>query len=189
VSFRDNISDSALLIRLADDDHSAFTQIYQRYKGALFIHAYKILKDEDEAKDVVQELFTTLWVKREEINLTSTLASYLFASVRNRVLDIIAHRTVKGKYIDSLAEFIEKGEWITDQQVREKELSELIEKEIALLPAKMRQVFELNRFKQYSYNEIAQELQISDKTVKKQIHNALQILRRKLDFAILSWFF
>jgi RNA polymerase sigma-70 factor (ECF subfamily) len=183
-----NICDAELLARLSDDDHAAFAQIYERYKGILLVHAIKLLKDEDEAKDLVQELFTNIWVRRKEIKIKSSLSAYLYSSIRNRVLDHIAHQTVQDKYLNSLAEFIEKGVWITDEQIREKELSELIEKEITLLPPKMRQVFELSRNKEYSYNEIAEELHISDKTVKKQVHNALQILRRKLDFAFFFWF-
>lgn len=184
-----NVSDAELLTRLTDDDHAAFAEMYERYKGVLFSHAFKILKDEDEAKDVVQELFATIWIRRNEISIKTTLSAYLYTSTRNRVLDMIAHQSVQDRYLNSLSEFIEKGEWVTDEQMREKELTELIDKEIAQLPAKMRQVFELSRYQEYSYNEIATELQISDKTVKKQVHNALQILRRKLDFAFAYWFF
>lgn len=175
---------------ISEDDDQAFAEIYQRYKGVLFLHAYRILGSEEEAKDVLQELFTTLWTKRNTIILKTSLSSYLYGAVRNRVFDIIAHKKVEEKYISSLATFIEQGECVTDQQLRERELAELIEKEIAMLPAKMREVFELSRKKNLSYKEIASELHISDKTVKKQVNNALHILREKLDIAfIITVFF
>lgn len=82
--------------------------------------------------------------------------------------------------------FIEKGEYVTDQQLLEQELKEAIEKEIALLPPKMREVFELSRKQDLSYKEIADQLHISDKTVKKQVNNALHILREKLDTVFTS---
>lgn len=183
-----NISDSELLSQMANDNRLAYAEIYNRYKGVLFLHAFKIIKDEDEAKDIIQELFITLWLRRKGISITTNLSAYLYTAIRNRVLDHIAHKSVQGKYIDSLACFIEQGEWVTDQQIREKELSELIELEIAQLPPKMRQVFQLSRFEEYSHFEIAQKLNISDKTVKKQVHNALQILRKKLELTVFIWF-
>lgn len=184
-------SDTQLLGLMSEDDSQAFAQIYQRYKGVLFVHAYRMLRNYEESKDILQELFTTFWIKRSEIVLTSTLSAYLYGALRNRVFDTIAHRKVQQKYISSLAEFIEEGQCITDQQVREHELAALIEKEVSLLPPKMRRVFELSRNQHLSYQEIADELQISDKTVKKQVNNALNILREKLDtaFIFLSFLF
>jgi RNA polymerase sigma-70 factor (ECF subfamily) len=176
-------SDFELAELVAQDDDLAFAEIYQRYKGVLFLHAYRMLGDQEEAKDILQELFTTLWVNRKSIKLTSSFSSYLYKAVRNKILDVIAHRKVEQKYITSLVDFIENGECITDQQVREKELTVLIEREVSLLPPKMRAVFELSRNTDLSYKEIAEELHISDKTVKKQVSNALTILRQKLDIA------
>ncbi|ACT91978.1 RNA polymerase sigma factor [Dyadobacter fermentans] len=179
-------TDSALLALIAEGDELAFAEVYRRYKGVLFLHARRILGNDEEGKDVLQELFTTLWTRRTSIDLKTNLCAYLYASVRNRVFDIIAHRKVEARYIASLAAFIEQGEYVTDQQVQEKELRELIEQEIALLPPKMREVFELSRKEELSYKEIADQLHISDKTVKKQVNNALHILREKLDTVFTS---
>ncbi|GAB2801016.1 RNA polymerase sigma-70 factor [Rhabdobacter roseus] len=182
-------SDAELMLLLSGSDGLAFAEIYQRYTGALFIHAYRILGDEEEAKDVIQELFAVLWIKRNTIVLRTSLSSYLYSSVKNRILDLIAHKKVEDRYVRSLGRFIDEGEYVTDQQVREKELSELIEREVALLPPRMREVFELSRRDNLSYKEIAEELNISDKTVKKQVNSALSILRQKLDIAFLCAFF
>jgi len=153
-------------------DERAFTEIYNRYKGVLFVHAYRMLENAEEAQDVIQDLFTMLWSRRSEIMI-----------VKNRILDQMAKDRNRDRYIDSLAGFMEEGEYITDHQLRENELSHLIEKEVALLPAKMRQIFELSRLSNLSHKEIAAEMNISDKTVKKQISNALLILRKKIDVA------
>jgi RNA polymerase sigma-70 factor (ECF subfamily) len=178
-------TDLELMVLISGDDELAFAEIYQRYKGVLFLHAYRILGSEEEAKDILQDLFAKLWTKRASINLKTTLSAYLYSSVRNRIFDLIAHKKVEEKYISSLAWFIEEGECITDHLMREKELSELIEKEIAMLPPKMREVFLLSRKQNLSHKEIADELNISDKTVKKQVNNALNILREKLDNAFI----
>lgn len=182
-------SDTELLALLAEADTQAFAEIYHRYKAVLFRHSYRMLGDDEEAKDVVQELFTNLWTRRNEIVITTALSSYLYTSIRNHILDIIAHKKIEEKYIRSLDGFLKEGEYITDQYLREKELRELIEKEVALLPPRMREVFELSRHENLTYKEIAEELNISDKTVKKQVNSALSILRQKLDIAFICAFF
>ena len=77
---------------------------------------------------------------------------------------------------------------MTDETIREKELKGIIEREIASLPAKMRAVFEMSRNENLSYKEIAEELCISDKTVKKQINNAIKILRKKINLLVIACF-
>ncbi|MGV3685233.1 MAG: RNA polymerase sigma factor [Daejeonella sp.] len=174
------LCDSELQHLLIMGDTYAFTEIYNRYKGVLHQHALNMLKDRDEAKDVLQELFTNLWVNRESIHVQSNLSGYLYTGVRNRVLTMIAHRQVESKYISSLGDFINKGEFITDHRVRERQLAELIEKEIDALPGKMREVFRLSRISNLSHKEIAEELSISEQTVRTQVRNALRLLRVKL---------
>jgi len=181
-------SDLELAALIANDDDQAFAEIYRRYKGVLFLHACRMLGDEEEAKDILQELFTLLWLNRKDIKPHTSFSAYLYKALRNRIFDVIAHKKVEKKYIDSLAAFIEKGEWLTDHQVREKELAVLIEQEVSLLPPKMREVFEMSRNTDLSYKKIAEELHISDKTVKKQVSNALHILRQKLDLAFILVF-
>lgn len=85
-----------------------------------------MLDQEEEAKDLVQDLFTNLWVRRHEIYLNAALSSYLYTAIRNRVLDVIARKKTEEKYLKSLAHFLEEGESITDQEIRRKELSALI---------------------------------------------------------------
>jgi RNA polymerase sigma-70 factor (ECF subfamily) len=174
-------SDYELAALLKDGDHAAFTEIYHRYKGLLYIHALKLLKDEDEAQDVIHELYTALWNKASDFNLDIPLRAYLYRSIKNRIFDIFAHQKIRSSYIEKFGEIIERGEWITDEKIREKELIAAIEEGLNLLPPKMREVFELSRFSGLSHKEIGIELSISDKTVKTQIHNALHLLRLKIN--------
>ncbi len=154
-----------------------------------------MLRDRDEAKDVIQEVFTRFWYKRSTIDLTGSLKSYLYKAVTNRIRDIILHEKVVKRHEESLQSFIDKGEFITDNWIRERELIALIEQEVSKLPLKMREVFELSRSQNKSYSEIASELQISENTVKKHISKALKKLRPKLiggitfPFALLIEFF
>jgi len=173
-------TDQELVAFLKQGDHLAFTEIYDRYWTVLYLHGRKMLRDDEEAKDIVQELFSQLWNKAAELDFNVSLSSYLYKATRNKVFNYIAHKKVINDYQASLVQFMEEGELTTDELLREKELAALIEKEIALLPPKMREVFELSRKQHLSYKEIGEILGISDHTVKRQVSNALAILRTKL---------
>lgn len=173
-------SDQKLIALLKEGDKAAFTEIYNRYKHLLQGHAYKKLGDFDEVKDVLQDLFTQLWLKRADISETTNLSGYLYIAVRNKVFNILAHRNITDSYIQSLQEFVREENYVTDLLVREKEFSAMINREIEALPPKMRVVFQLSRNSGLSHKEIAEQLDLSEQTVSKQITNALKILRGKL---------
>ncbi|SMD02908.1 RNA polymerase sigma factor [Pedobacter nyackensis] len=174
-------SDSELISMLRLSNRAAYTEIYKRYTAVLYSHAYSKLQDREEARDAIQELFTTLWLKRENISIETNLSGYLYCAVRNRVLNTISHKRVASNYFVSIQEDFNRFESITDHRVRENELAFLIEKEIASLPPKMREVFELSRKSNLSRKEIATQLNLSEKTVKNQINNALKVLKLKFD--------
>lgn len=182
-----NFTDQELAVLLKNGDHSAFTEIYHRYKRLLYTHAYQRLRNEQEVDDIIHELFATLWLKRDHIQFNTNLAGYLYTAVRNRILDYVAHQKIESTYISSFSGFINQSENFTDFLLREKQLTALIEKEIAALPAKMREVFELSRKENLSHEEISRRLGISKKTVKSQVNNALKILRTRL--SVIAWIF
>jgi RNA polymerase sigma-70 factor (family 1) len=173
-------ADTELLHLLNDGDHKAYKEIYDRYWASLYRHSLRMLQDTDQAKDVVQDVFTMLWAKRDEFDFHTSLSSFLYAAVRNRTLNQIDHSKVRSDYIISLQHAIEEGAYSTDELLNEKELAKRIEAELANLPEKMRVVFELSRKHDYSYREIADKLCITDHTVKKQMSNALKILRTRI---------
>jgi len=172
--------DSELVDLLTQGDERAFSEIYQRYFGLLYLHAYKILGNEEDVKDILQDLFTTIWIRRDNLNITGELSAYLYTSVRYKIFDTLSHKKVAARYIESLNAFAEKGVMNTDYRLRERELTALIEKGISDLPEKMRHIFELSRKENYSHREIALELNLSEQTVRTQVKNALRVLRVKL---------
>lgn len=180
-------SDQELADLLKSGHQAVFAEIYNRYKGMLYLHAYRMIQNKEDARDVVQELFAAIWLNREKIVIKTTLSAYLYGAIRNRILDVIAHHKIVNRYTDSLQDFLDAGETVTDNQIREKELKTIIETEISLMPLKMREVFELSRQQDLSHKQIANQLNISDKTVKKQISKAIKILRLKIN--ILFTFF
>jgi len=176
---RSNLTDDELIILLKEGDKPAYTEIYNRYKTLLQSHGYRKLGDPEEVKDILQELFANLWTKRSEIPATTNLSGYLYIAMRNKVFNVLSHKQIENKYVQSLQQFIDDGNYITDA-IREKEFALLIQKEIDILPPKMKEVFILSRKEYLSHREISEKLQISEQTVSKQITNALKILRVKL---------
>lgn len=187
MSVYSTLPDSHLLNLLNAGEKDAFSEIYKRYGSLLYIYAFKLTEDNEDANDIVQEVFLSL-LTRDSLGIKKALSAYLYSAVRYKVFDLFSHRKVKTGYAESLQEFIDHGEYITDNYIREKELAALVEKEIELLPSKMRQVFESSRKANLSQKQIAEKFNISEKTVKKQINNSIKILKVKLGKLIISVF-
>ena len=182
-------SDHKLCLLLNQGDRKAFIEIYNRYYSLLYLYAYKKLKEREEAKDAVQDVFIALWNRRDEIRFDISLSGYLYRSVRNRALNIFAHKNIESKYLASLDEYLKANHEGTDYLIREKEIAALIEIEINNLPLKMREVFLLSRTENLTYKEIAQKLNISEATVNTQMKRALKALRTKLGIYVYIFIF
>ena len=174
------LSDAELTALLKQADERAFTEIYRRYAMIVYYRVNQMLRDTEASKDIAQEIFLTLWDKANNIQDNVNLAGYLYVAGRNRVLTLIEKGKVRNDYIASIAKFATEASMATLEEIDERAIAALIEKEIQNLPAKMREVFELSRNANLSHREIADKLNISDKTVKKQINNAIKILKPKL---------
>lgn len=175
------LPDDELLRLLSQDDHAAFTEIYNRYFPLLYAHIYKKLQDSGQAKDVVQEVFTRLWFKRQSAIDIVTIPGYLITSARNKIFDLFAHEKVKLKHYEALQEFFSLNPIVsTDYHVREAQFKAYIEQQLAALPPKMRVIFEMSRNENLTHKEIADKLETSANNVSTQITAALKILRTKL---------
>jgi len=187
------LTDPELILLLKEGDQMAYTQIYDRYQTLLFLHAIKKVREEEDAKDMVQEIFTDLWTRKKELSLQGTLSAYLYTCVRNKFVNLLQHKEVRMRFSASFQSFIDESTGGSDLLIREKQLAYLIEKEISALPDKMQKIFVLSRREHKSYKEIAAELNISEETVRKQVKNALKILRVKLGtvflFALVFWYY
>lgn len=173
-------TDSALVFLLKKKDHRAFTEIYNRYWRMLFIHAFKMLKDEGEASDVIQDIFTTLWGRVEQWQLESTLKAYLYASVRNRCLKVIAKSSRKAAFVEELTLVFKEGVNKTDEDLNFREFERLLVGEVRQLPLRMQQVYVKSREEGLSHKQIAEEMGIAEKSVKTTMHRTLNSLRTKL---------
>jgi RNA polymerase sigma-70 factor (ECF subfamily) len=173
-----------LLGKMRNGDKLAFEIIYHRYKGLLYVHVAKHLKDQEEAQDIIHDIFLNLWQNRGVLRIEGNLTAYLYQSVRNRVINHQLKSQRANDYVNSFMGFLAHSRVDTDHLVREKMLRERIETEIAALPEKMRIVFEMSRKEGLSHKEIAERLKLSEQSVRSHVKGALKILRLRFGFFI-----
>jgi RNA polymerase sigma-70 factor (ECF subfamily) len=178
-------ADDVLLSLLREDNKDAFDVIYMRYWERLYFYLVKAIKNAEEAEDILQDVFVSLWKRRSDLDGIESLSAYLFSCVRYGGFRYIRNEIKKNEFRKSWNSLFHEEDHLPEMQLAANELSRLLNKEIDKLPVKMREVFILSRKEELSYKEIAHKLNISDKTVKKQISNALKYLHLKLNGKVL----
>ncbi|WP_190277521.1 RNA polymerase sigma factor [Adhaeribacter rhizoryzae] len=181
-----NFTDEQLLVFLKENNELAFDEIYNRYWATLFSQAYKRLGNKETTEELLQDLFTKLWVNRHQITLTSTLSAYLAVSIKYLVLNQVAKEAVRTRFAVAQKQVQVTHNNLTEETIISQELEGLVAQEVAKLAPKCKSVFVLSRFNQYSNKEIAQELNISEKTVENQITKAIKLLRTGLKESLTS---
>ncbi|WP_394678581.1 RNA polymerase sigma factor [uncultured Sphingobacterium sp.] len=179
MNLKNEIESKHILERLKQGDRLAFDLVFKSYWDPLLIYLSKLVKDRTDAEDLLQNIFVNLWNKAQSSEIQH-LHTWLYGAARKSAL--FYHRTQgnQKKLIASILDYIQVEGFSLSEQQQGKELQQIIDREIEQLPAKMKEVFILSRQEQLSYKEIAERLEISDQTVKKQISNALSILRNNL---------
>lgn len=167
-----------------------FEQVFRNYYERLCNYANTILNDMDEAEEIVQGTFMGLWEKRSHIQIHTALKSYLYQSVRNNCLNHLDHLKVRQTHREY---FIHSADMSADSGVQTtlaNELEKQIEEAVSSLPPQCQTVFRLSRFEGLSYAEIAQQLDISVKTIENHMGKALRIMRERLKdyLPLLMWF-
>lgn len=173
--------DHIRLHQLMIGDEQAFSDLYNEYWEALFKYVIRILPRADEAADVLQETFVSFWELRDNLVKVKSIKAYLFVMARNFAFKRFRENLKREEVVDRLLDFYGMAFENAEEALGAKELNSLLDAEIDKLPQRMREVFLLSRKEHLSYKEIAERLQISDLTVKKQINNALKNLRLKID--------
>lgn len=181
--------DEAILTKLLrEGDEVAFSRIYAHHWPSLWQFTIRHLRDGDEAKDVLQEVFMALWQNRHTFEIHTSLTAYLRRATLNRVLKRADREKVISLYRERLAAAMEGGHDAIAEQVAKQELETRLAHGLASMPPKMREVFEASRLEGLTHEEIAGKLGISKETVKSQIKNALKVLRKVLNSFFFSFF-
>lgn len=177
-------TDQLIIQEIRSGNRNAFEQFFRVHYQALCGFACSYVKDADQAEEVVQEAFVNFWEKREELAVDRSLKSYFYTSVRNKCLNYLKHLKVRAEY--------EKQE-LLDQKVTapvdeddDQQLSNKLNQAMETLPERCKEVFTLAKVNGWKYQEIADALGISIKTVENQMTKALKLLRVELK-ALLAW--
>ena len=178
ISLQQHHSDIELLELLGKDDELAISLIFRAYYSYLCKVAYKILPDTNLAEDLSQEVFFELWRKRGQLPAITSLKAYLRRATVNRALNYIRDQRIR--FSDEEPGPMPGNAVSVGQQMEADELQQRIDEAIDGLPERCRIVFVLSRFEDMSYQEIADALDISVKTVENQISKALRQLRESL---------
>ncbi|RPD39320.1 RNA polymerase sigma-70 factor [Chitinophaga barathri] len=166
-------TDHELFLQIKEGDTAAYKEVYERYWQLLYVYAYRFLKDKSDAEDIVQEVFITLFTKKEILEVKS-LSALLYTSVRNRVLKKFDHLKVRADYLASVKNLQEPGENLTEAQQNFNDLSRIIESELQKLPESTREVFVLSRIEEKSHKEISESLNLTKDVVKKRVAAAVK---------------
>ena len=161
---------------LRGGDHQAFQQVYLHYAGSIRKFLQVLVRSEEEAREITQEVFVALWEKRERIDPRKNIKSYLYMVARNTALNYFEHKKVHDKYYAARMHEIEAS-LPSDEILISKETELLIEMAVSRMPEQRKKIFRMRRYEDLSVEEIARQLGLSKKTVESHLLSAKRDLR------------
>lgn len=175
-----SLSEEQLVRLLRESDQHVFNEIYKRHWSGIFLTAKNRLSSEDDAYEVVQNIFLNLWRKRFTFELTKNFGAYFATATKYEILKLLSKQNHRERHTNLLRLELSERDDSTVNQLEVRELMNLLEQSICLLPEKCQLVFRLRVEKEYSQKEIAKELDISEKTVEAHLSKARKHLRNDL---------
>lgn len=171
------ITDKEVFFQIQSGQIPAFEMLFRTHYPSLCRFAHTYLKNPDWAEEVVQAAFIGIWEKKAEIHIDTSIKAYLYRTVRNSCLNELKHERVKQTYQAKQLALDESFSSPADHLTLEGELERKIHQAIAKLPEQCRLIFTMSRFEELKYQEIADQLGISIKTVENQMGKALKLMR------------
>lgn len=178
--YKVDLSESRIIQLLQKGEAAAFEQVFKTHFKNLHGYAYTILQDEIAAEEMVQNVFCKIWEKKDLLNAETSIKAYLYRAVHNESLNYLKHQKVKAAYQMYAVQHIDTNESNAARKLMLSELEHKLHKALNELPQQCRIIFQMSRFQDMKYQEIANELNLSVKTVENQMGKALKILRTKL---------
>jgi RNA polymerase sigma-70 factor (family 1) len=190
-----NSEDQLIFTKIQQGDEASFKLLFTKYYVRLCTFGNRFIGNMPDTQELVSEVFMHIWENRELLIIASSLKSYLFKMVQNKCLNYIKHKNIENEYIKSVERnFISSnGTMATEpvyysDRVIEMELESEIERAIESLPEKCREIFQMSRYDQLKYTDISKKLNLSEKTVERQMGIALFKLREKLKDYLVIFF-
>ncbi len=163
-----------LLKRLKKGEGKVIEELFDTFWDKLYVFAFNIVSDSNVCDDIVQEIFTDLWVRRNELEIEN-LRGFLFQAVKFKSLKHIRSKKIAEQHLQRINQINVHNE--TEEKIYSEELMKLLDESIAKLPERCREIFILSRFDHLSNIQIADKLGLSIQTVKNQLSKALERLR------------
>ncbi|MBK7709818.1 MAG: RNA polymerase sigma-70 factor [Bacteroidales bacterium] len=174
------ILEQLIVGRLKAADPDMFTEIFSVYYKDLVLFAYSFTHEKEDSEEIVQDVFVKLWEDHEKINISTSIKSYLLKSIQNKCIDWHRHKKVINHHSNYIIENSLLYEYDTDNYILSSEMELIIEKALASLPENVKETFEMSRFEGMKYQEIADKLNVSVRTIEVRISKALELLRESL---------
>ncbi|HEX6892578.1 MAG TPA: RNA polymerase sigma-70 factor [Chryseolinea sp.] len=171
-------SDEALLKLLRHEGLEAFEEIYRRYWKKLYSMSYKRVQSREIAEELVQDIFTSLWIGKDKTSIEN-LSAYLFSAVKYKVINHLAKELSRKSYAEQQLA-VAKEDNSTEETVLLDDLEGALQEAIGKLPAKRQMIFKLHRQENLSIKQVASQLGISEKTVENQYGKAMKMLKLNL---------
>lgn len=186
-------SDLELVTGLREGNELVFESIFKNYYERLCNYANTFINDMTDAEEMVQGTFMTLWEKHDVIDVHTSLKSYLYRAVHNNCLNHIKHTHIKREYNNEYLHYADIEYEQVSNELMGKELECKINTAINSLPPQCQTVFKMSRYENLTYNEIAEKMGISVKTIENHMIKALRTLRVELKeylplIILLLWF-
>jgi len=169
-----------IIVRLKNEDKSAIDDLFGYYYPRLYHFSKSILKLENGIDDILQEVFVKIWLNRHKIGNPETFNSYIFTITKNEVLNLIRSNLRDHTFKDQLFQHAVAEEYLNSAPLEYEEIKTGIDKIVANLPEKRQQVFILSRTEGLSNREIAEKLNISEKTVEDHITHAIKQIKNSM---------
>lgn len=183
-------TEKELVKKLKDGDKFAFEVLFYKYRNKVKGFAVKLVPTQVDPEEIVQEVFVKLWLKKEFINPDKDFQPYLFSIAKNLILDHLKSAVNRKLYF--VGEHFQNDLLVDDglDNLLPEDAEEKLQKLIAEIPERRREIFRLSRFEGLSYKQIALRLNISENTVDSQIRNALAFLRKEFrKFVVLAFLY
>jgi RNA polymerase sigma-70 factor, ECF subfamily len=174
------IGDIEIIRRIRQGDVGQFESLFRSSYVSLVRYAKTLIKDHDTAEEIVQDLFFRLWQDKEKIKIESSLNGYLFRSVHNRCLHYIEHNRVVERHAEEMSYRQTENQETPSDILHYKELQSRVARILERLPERCGKIFCMSRFEGLKYNEIAEKLSVSVKTVESNMGRALKEFRKEL---------
>jgi RNA polymerase sigma-70 factor (family 1) len=180
VKKNDSLVEKVLLVKLASGDREAFSAIFSAYYRDLVMFATGFTHDSVTSEEIVQETFTKIWEVHGNLNITESLRSYLLKTVQNRCIDWHRHNKIRQTHQNEVINNTILFEYNTDNYIFRSELEGLVKKAMLMIPKECADAFRMNREDGLKYQEIAEKLNVSLRTIEVRIGKALHLLRKHL---------